>query len=251
LAEEGVFFSNELREDLIKQSNILEKLYIKEYNTLKPNGYNLTQGGEHSSEDVKIAVDEYDLNGEFIQTHESLIMAALSVDSEYSTAIRKCCNGISKFAFQRIWRFHGDPLDKYDLPDITIANREYKKAPVDKYSTKGAFICSYESITIAELDLGLDHAKSHISDCCNGRLYTAYGFVWRFKGEPFDKYTEKDKRFRGCAVYDLSNVLIGIFDSILDACNHLDIDYKKANSHISQCCKGKRKTANGYIWKYT
>lgn len=240
----------ELYEDLIEQLNILEKFYIKKCNTLNPNGYNLTQGGERRSEDAKVAVDEYDLNGSFIQTHESLLMAALSVGSKHNGAIAKCCNGISKFAFQRIWRYHSDSLDKYELPDVTIANREYKMAPVDKYSIKGEFICSYNSMALAEIDLGLDFGVSHISNCCKGKQYTACGYVWRYKGEPFGKYIEKDKRFRKCAVYDLNDILIGTFDSILDACNHLGIDYKKASSHISQCCQGKRKTTNGYKWKY-
>ena len=240
----------EFREDLLEQLNILEKFYIKEYNTLKPNGYNLTQGGEQRSEDAKIAVDEYDLYGNFIQTHESLLAAALSVGSTHNGAISKCCKGISKFAFQRIWRYHGDPLDKYELPDITIASRDYKMSPVDKYSIDGDFVCSYDSIALAGLDLESSSAISHISECCKGELYTAYGYVWRYRGEPFDKYNKKDKRFTKCAVYSLSNVLIGVFDSILDACNHLGIDYKKANSHIGQCCRGKRKSVNGYRWEY-
>lgn len=29
---------------------------------------------------------------------------------------------------------------------------------------------------------------------------------------------------------------------------HRELEYN--NSHIIQCCKGKRKSANGYIWKY-
>lgn len=37
------------------------------------------------------------------------------------------------------------------------------------------------------------------------------------------------------------------FDSLEDARKHLGL---KSNSHISQCCKGKRKTAGGYHWKY-
>jgi group I intron endonuclease len=238
-------------EELSEELNFLEKYYIAEYNTLAPNGYNLTKGGAESAEWIKLKVDEYDLDENFIQTHNSLIDASRSMSTTTNTAIRKCGNGVSKFAFQRIWRFHGDPLDKYELPDVTIANRGYKKAPVDKYSTKGAFICSYDSMSTAELDLGIDISICHISECCKGQLYTAYGFVWRYKGEPFDKYTQKDKRFTKCAVYDLNNVLIGIFDSILDACNYLGIDYKKANSHISQCCQGKRKTTCGYIWKYS
>ena len=40
-----------------------------------------------------------------------------------------------------------------------------------------------------------------------------------------------------------------IFSSIVDACDWLGVDYKKAISNISKCCKGKRKTAYGYHWQ--
>lgn len=40
--------------------------------------------------------------------------------------------------------------------------------------------------------------------------------------------------------------VINKFESIREATRHLGLK----NSHICDCCKGKRKTANGYIWKY-
>lgn len=46
--------------------------------------------------------------------------------------------------------------------------------------------------------------------------------------------------------YDKYNNLLEIYKSTMDAerqtlCHH---------SHVSNCCKGKRKTCGGYIWKY-
>ena len=46
--------------------------------------------------------------------------------------------------------------------------------------------------------------------------------------------------------YDLNNVFIREFDYIKQASEELNID----SSSISAVCKGKRKTAGGYIWKY-
>ena len=41
-----------------------------------------------------------------------------------------------------------------------------------------------------------------------------------------------------------------VFDSIKEACNWLDINYKKGCSNISSCCRGKSETAYGYHWEY-
>lgn len=45
---------------------------------------------------------------------------------------------------------------------------------------------------------------------------------------------------------DLSGNILNKFDSIRDAEKYLGV--KK--SHICHCCKGHRKTANGFIWRY-
>lgn len=44
--------------------------------------------------------------------------------------------------------------------------------------------------------------------------------------------------------YDLSGNFIKMWNSIKD----VEVFYN--NRHISDCCKGKRKTACGYIWRY-
>lgn len=44
--------------------------------------------------------------------------------------------------------------------------------------------------------------------------------------------------------YDLNNKLIKVWDTMNDAIRYYN------NKHICDVCKNKRKTANGYIWKY-
>ena len=52
---------------------------------------------------------------------------------------------------------------------------------------------------------------------------------------------------KSVAQYNIHNKLIKIYDSIKNAC----IENKFKNpSNITQCCKGNRKTYNGFIWKY-
>jgi hypothetical protein len=45
--------------------------------------------------------------------------------------------------------------------------------------------------------------------------------------------------------YDLNNNYIKTWDTMNDA-----IRFYNGNTQICQCCKGKRKNANGYKWKY-
>lgn len=55
----------------------------------------------------------------------------------------------------------------------------------------------------------------------------------------------KEKLSIKIAQYDLNNNLIKVWDTMNDA-----IRYYNNNRHICDVCKGKRKMANGYIWKY-
>ena len=48
------------------------------------------------------------------------------------------------------------------------------------------------------------------------------------------------------AQYNKQGNLIKIWDCIMDVERHLRINH----SQISKCCRGKRKSAGGYIWKY-
>jgi hypothetical protein len=51
----------------------------------------------------------------------------------------------------------------------------------------------------------------------------------------------------GVSQYTLSNVFIKEYDSLLDAEKETGI----SNGHISNVCRGVKKTGGGYIWKYT
>lgn len=240
----------ETQEELSSKLDSLEIHYIAKFNTLVPNGYNLTKGGTEGAELYKVKVDEYDLIGNYIQTHDALIDAARYMGATSSKSIIKCCNGESKFAFQRVWRYHGEPFDKFEAPDLKFATRDYKLAPIDQYDKDGVFIQSFSSVIYACKYIGLNTSSSHISECCDGKLCTAYGYVWRYKGEPFDKHQTKDNRFVGCEKYDLNNSLLGSYSSIQDACYSIGKEQKTATPNIIGCCAGRKKTAYGYKWKY-
>lgn len=52
---------------------------------------------------------------------------------------------------------------------------------VVQYTKDGVFVAEYRSVNEVEDKNGFKH--SHISECCNGKLKQAYGFVWKFKNK--------------------------------------------------------------------
>ena len=59
-------------------------------------------------------------------------------------------------------------------------------------------------------------------------------------------YRISSRQTRRIEQYDLKNNFIRSWSSIKDASNKLKI----SDGHICSCCKGKRKSAGGFIWKY-
>ena len=61
------------------------------------------------------------------------------------------------------------------------------------------------------------------------------------------KFGSEHPKSKKIAQYDKqTNELIKIWDSMMDVQRELGI----AHSHISSCCKGKLKSAGGFVWKY-
>lgn len=132
------------------------------------------------------------------------------------------------------------------------SSTESLKRPVDKYSLQGEFIQSYESASAACEDSKKRLNCSHILECCNGKLYSSGGYVWRYHGESFDKYNTVDKRFTPVNQYSKDGEFLKCYNSIAEAVYEIfhTTNHKNYSSHITSCCKGARKTAYGFIWKY-
>lgn len=122
-------------------------------------------------------------------------------------------------------------------------NQENNKIKVAQYDTQGVFVCTWDCITDASNKLNIN--RSDISSCCKHKLKSAGGFVWRYVDEG---YKSKIKSiYKKIEQYDKQGNLIKTYSCIKQAEDELHID----GSSISKCCKGKRKTAGGFIWRYT
>lgn len=184
-------YSCESKEELIEILNKEEIRYISEYNSIKPNGYNMQHGGKSPTESLKCPVDKYSTTGQFLKSYESFSEACIDSDKKLNYHhISECCNGKLYTSGGYVWRYKGDPFDKYSKTDKRFV-------AVDVYSKKGEFINRYSSITDAISELfGFTDNKSyasHITSCCKGDRKTAYGFVWRYENDLFDKYANQKK----------------------------------------------------------
>jgi len=117
--------------------------------------------------------------------------------------------------------------------------------PILQYDLDGNFIREWERIRYAEKELGI-HNQS-ITMVCQGKKDSAGGFQWSYKNSPKEiKQVRSAKNGIPILQYDLDNNLIKEWPSTKIASLELKID----NGQICSVCKGKGKSAGGYIWKY-
>jgi len=185
-----------------------------------------------ASSDKKIVL-QYDLSGELIKEWNSL----KSVSKFYkNTNISSCCRGESVTASGFIWRY------KDEFIDIDLNKLNYQKRKVSQYDLQGNFIRSFDSIKEASLN-GFN--EGNIQDCCAGRLKSSKGFIWRYL-EDSQPLMYKKKNVKSVLQFSISGEFIKEWDSIAMVSRELKI----GGNSIVTCCKGKYKSAGGFIWKY-
>lgn len=102
---------SEKTEELLKEKlNKCEIDYISKYNTLAPNGYNLTIGGDNFGANYKIAVDMYNKKGKLLNSFDSILEGArylctlLNIQCLYTSGIMKSCIGEYQQCMEISWR---------------------------------------------------------------------------------------------------------------------------------------------------
>lgn len=118
--------------------------------------------------------------------------------------------------------------------------------PIIQYSIDGKYIKRWKSAR--EVAHSLNLSASEIGAVCLGKYgrKTAGGYVFRFEGDSFDKYSIKPKRNTTPIEWiDDNNNVIKDFNSIRQAEEYFG---KKLN--ISYVCQGLRKHTCGLIFRY-
>lgn len=220
--------------------NIREKYWISFYNSYEK-GFNMTPGGKtFTSPKNKRPVEQYDLQGNYIASYES-IKQAQEINHNYH--IGACCRGERVTAGGYQWVFTevkpGENTIKFDLIP-------HSERPITQYDLKGIKIKDFNSIVEAAKETNINYTS--ILKVCQKKGHTAGGYRWSYiedKLEITKEHTKGIKRKIMQISKDTQEV-INVFDSISDAAKSLN----KSVGSIGDVCRGKRKSAYGYIWKY-
>ena len=187
--------------------NIYEKEYIKKYNTLAPNGYNATEGGEpggtfigkrHSEVTKKILSEKnrkYYENDENKTRVANLIKEGLKKSEKWKKAkeegrigiagIRKIGTKTSEETKKKI----SDSVKKYFAGDPKVRKKsQYKNhsevmtkaigRKVNQYTLNGEFIKEYPCIAEAARQTSV--TRRNIQSNVKCRTKTAGGFIWKY-----------------------------------------------------------------------
>ena len=253
-------FSHEILEDNLtrEQAGELEEYYINKFNTLSSEfGYNKIKGGFHDSNMYKDfvirklnkKVNKYDLEGNFIESYDSLIEAGIK-NNLSSSDISCCCNkkNFCKTLKNNVYRFADTTDTSEDI--YNYINSHGLDKEIVQYTLDDEFVAKYKSIRQASRQLNIN--SGNISLCASGKAKTYKGFIWKYTTEELTeeeilfRNNKASRNFKNIAQYSLEGKLIEIFLSAKLAQDKTGTD----SSSIIKCCRGKQKTAKGFLWKY-
>lgn len=231
--------------DLLEKLDDREKYYINFFDSFY-NGYNSTKGGRDCKENQMKAVKQYDINGVYIATYESVDKLKEKFDKV--SVIYSCCNGVSKYAYGHIWRYLENDLNDFPLPDDFEKKeamvRYYGLLEIDKYDYRGNLLYTYKNASDASIFENTE--RKNIIECCTGKRVYIGTNIFRFHHESFDTYKTYREKPKLVEQYDFDGKFINVYESVRDAAKKINGKYQC----IAQVCRGEQRTAYGYIWKY-
>ena len=169
-------FSFEILEECkVEELNEREKFWIKEKNTLIPNGYNMIPGGSNGAGLVKgKEVEQYDLNGIYIASYPSANQASQITGISHS-GICACCREERNYCGEFQWKYKNSDKKIKTFEKVSkIVKKEKIIQQIDKKTN--LIIKEYPSISVAGRENKI--SISDISECCLKKRQTAGGYKW-------------------------------------------------------------------------
>ena len=185
------------------------------------------------------------INGNLICVYNSFSEIADKFGKTKISTINNCCNNHTHVACGYHWCYENE----FDYSNL---NNQHLKA-INQFDIDGNFIKSFESITDAVklLNLKSKSAVSTIGAVCNGKSKSAYGYVWRFVNDDYDKYNVDFKNNANCKkvfCYSKDGCLLKIYNSPKEA----SLDLNLCVTYIHKHCRGNTSAVRSkYILSYT
>lgn len=179
------------REEAAKE----ERRLVKALGTMAPNGYNLTSGGDIGTEfslETKKKLRDSRLGKVASQNTREKISAIHKGKTVSQETRQKLSSARKGFKESDEWKEHiseGVKGHKWSESqrENYLKNRVYAQGAdvktakrVAQYTKDGTLVGIFGCIRDAEKSIGNNH---HISDCCQGKVKTAGGFIWKYVEE--------------------------------------------------------------------
>lgn len=218
----------------------LEKKYIKEYNTIKPFGYNMNKGGVggHNSKPVVCL----ELDGTYVKRYDSAGDA--KIDGFGDGDVLLCCKNKLSRCKDKMFMFEEEYLKN--------GAKTYRKPKFGRTKSiiqcdeQGNLIEEFESVIEASEKTGI--LRTRISSVLSGCSKSAGGYIFVYKENypikdiSFYKHNKKGKKV--AQVNKETNKIIKVFDRISDAGKELGVNYKS----IHKVVDNPKRTAYGFKW---
>ena len=231
----------ETRDELKSMLNDREVFHILNKNTYKPNGYNMTEGGNAVPGCIVKPVYKVDSDGTVIERYDSIVDA----ETQNGLPLGSIKGALSRDTHHAGGAFWYDASENTMSIGQNIGKQKTQLVPACCFSLSGVLIKRFNSIVDAEKSTGIPH--SHISSACSEKRKSAGGYLWSYDINA-PKYAPKYKECRNRPVVqmDLQGNIINEFCSATHASKELGLQ----QSLISACCLGKRKSTGGYRWAF-
>ena len=252
----------------IDMANIIEEELIKKYNTTNHNnGYNMKSGGLNHipSEETRKLMSKAHKGekhwnygkhwGDDFKKKLSEIHTGREITPEWRKNMSK--------AQKKREKFSKETKEKIRISKLGSKNPMYGGIyHVLQYDFDGIFIKEWESVKCASEEYNV--SRSSISACCNGKIKSCSGYIWRYKKNdcieqkikpyPYKKNIKDDNKNisnstnRGKKIYQYTKdgYYVKEFKSAKDVEKNTGIKVYG----IQRCCRGELYTFCGYRWSY-
>ena len=225
-----------------ENANKAEKYLIKRENTLKPNGYNMTKGGDGGSMWNVKPVVQLTLNGEFVNRYES--SADAGRNGYEQSDVNACCRGAIQTCKGYIFMFESDY--KEHGPKRWFKRMPNNAKPIIQCDLDGNFIKRFPMIADAEKELGIGH--NIIVSCAKGRYKTAHGYIFvyeeNFPIKNLKKHAHKKKGRKVAKVDKDTGEILAVYDRMTDAAR----EFGGSHKGIHKVVDNPDKTYYGFKW---
>ena len=120
-----------------------------------------------------ISINQYTLDGIYVQTHQSISDACRSLNIEIHciSEITRCCDKKIRYAYDFIWRYLEDASP--------IEPVEKVERMVGQYTLEDVFIRGFKTLADAAIAMGKNKRNTrYISQCYLGKAESVYGYKW-------------------------------------------------------------------------